>query len=317
MNERWHKVRRSPGSPQETWLRPEELEPSTRTELRTSNFELRTYIELPLIRRFWRLGRIGVGYWLLVAGLWGTTAVLRAAEAPAPEGSTEAVMAELREAHQARTERLHEQEQWAAEKERLELLRETIRRETEQLRQSATQTVARAEALERDLSREQNQEQRLIGLRLMLDRLAESTEEKLDALSKRTLPGLVPRVEPAESMQPEARFLAAVRRLDQARRQAAGSAVELVSGTLDGKSETVKLLRLGGVAAWWVSLDGTRSGTARWSDGGLKLRVGSRQEHRSITRALGIAEGSAPPDWVVLPFQLPAGDGSVPVTEVR
>lgn len=229
--------------------------------------------------------------------------VLHAAEPVASTLSPEAVTSELRAAHEARVQRLREHQDWLLEKQRLELLRDTLRREIQRLDQAAHDAGLDADALEREWSGDQDRERRQVALGLAVERLADQTDENLDAVAARVLPGVVPPPEPPSNPQPEARLLAAVRRLEHAERQAASATAGLTAGVFGGKPETVRLLRIGGVAAWWLSLDGTRSGVAAWDAGKVQLHAGSPGDHQAITRAFAILEGGAAPQWVVLPFR--------------
>jgi hypothetical protein len=93
-------------------------------------------------------------------------------------------------------------------------------------------------------------------------------------------------------------------RLQEAERQARKAGIELVSVQLQGEARTVKLLRLGGVMAWWLSLDGAAAGAASIEAGDVQLHVAETpQQAEAIGGAFAIAEGRSAPRWVLLPTE--------------
>jgi len=136
----------------------------------------------------------------------------------------------------------------------------------------------------------------------MLDALAERLEKALGVLAAESLPGLVPPDTAAGVTDPARRFDAAVARLEETEGRLGTATVEIVTGALGGREVTVRLLRVGGVAAWWTSLDGSRAGAARRDGDVLALTPASSPEVvEAIQKAFAVAEGRAAPDWVVLP----------------
>jgi hypothetical protein len=112
----------------------------------------------------------------------------------------------------------------------------------------------------------------------------------------------VPLDRAARITDPAARLTAAAHRLDDAQRQARRASVEVVEGTLGTRKLTVKLLRIGAVAAWWTTLDGRETGTAVTRDGRLALAPAfTPADAQAIAKAFAIIEGRAAPDWVLLP----------------
>lgn len=222
---------------------------------------------------------------------------------PGPEPSVpEKVMTDLRAAHAARTQLAKEEQARAMEKEKLELLASTVRSETERLRT----TAAKAKSAEADLKKRiedlKAQEHRFKLVEAMIDTLAERLEKALEALAARSLPGLVPPDTAADITEPPKRLAAGAGRLEEVGRQAGRSGVELVAGTLGNQSVTVRLLRVGGVAAWWMTLDGKQAGTAAVKDTTLILHPAKTpQDAAAVSKAFAIAEGRAAPDWVLLP----------------
>jgi len=219
-----------------------------------------------------------------------------------PEPSVpEQVLAELRAAHDARTQLTKERQDGAFEKERLLLLAAAVRSEAERLR-SAAETARRDEA---DLKKRTDAlnavRGRLQNVEAMIDAVAERLEKALTALAARSLPGAVPPDMAAGITDPAKRLAAGARRLDDARRRATGATVELVVGTLARRTVTVRLLRAGAVAAWWMTLDGSQTGTAVVEDDRLALTPSETpDDDAAVRKAFAVAEGHAAPDWVLL-----------------
>lgn len=138
--------------------------------------------------------------------------------------------------------------------------------------------------------------------------LAEKLERELDRSAGRTFPGVVadnPHVAEA-GKQPEdgERFHAALARLESAELAAKEWNSEIVSGWLDGQELAVRLLRAGNVAAWWLTLDGKRAGTARMEGEKLLLRPAADAAiAENIARAFAAYAGRLAPDWVTLPLE--------------
>jgi hypothetical protein len=120
------------------------------------------------------------------------------------------------------------------------------------------------------------------------------------ATMARTLPpGTIATV--ATDTSDDTLFDAAIRALDASERAAEIVSVEVVTGQRDGQTEAVKLLRVAGALAWWVSLDGRFAGTAQMVDGVLQLRLADPPDQKAISNALAQAEGRAPAHVVVVP----------------
>ncbi len=227
-----------------------------------------------------------------------------AGEASKPSGDApvgEQAMAQLHAANAAREQLLREEESWRGEKQRLRLLLDTVRREAEELEKRAAEAGAQAVELRKPIGDLKASQQRLEQVEAMLDALADRLEKALAKRYQNTLPGLVPVDRAARITDPTARLTAAAQRLDEARRQARRAAVEVVTGRLVAREITVKLLRIGGVAAWWTTLDGERAGTAAVQQGRLLLTPASKGGQAAIQRAFAIVEGRAAPDWALLP----------------
>jgi len=216
----------------------------------------------------------------------------------------EKVQAHLAGAHAARTELAKERETWAMEKERLELLASTVRSEAERFRAAAEEAKSNEAKLRSRTEALQAQTQRLEQLEAMIDTVAERLEQALSALAAQSLPGVVPPDVAAGITEPARRLAASAGRLDETRLRTQRSGIELVVGTLGERQVTVRLLRAGAVAAWWMTLDGKQAGTAAVRDGKVTLRPSKTpDEAAAIRKAFAIADGHTPPDWILLPVR--------------
>ncbi|KPJ74770.1 MAG: hypothetical protein AMK72_03555 [Planctomycetes bacterium SM23_25] len=230
-------------------------------------------------------------------------------DAQSPATVPEQVQAHLAAAHAARTELAKEHEAWAMEKERLELLASTVRSEAERFRAAAEEAKSDEAKLRSRTEALQAQTQRLEHLEAMIDTVAERLEKALDALTAKSLPGVVPPDVAAGITEPARRLAAGAGRLDQARLRTQRAGIELVVGTLGERQVTVRLLRAGAVAAWWMTLDGKQTGTAAIDAGKLVLTLSKPPDNETaIRKAFAIAEGHAAPDWVLLPVHQTQGE---------
>ena len=239
-------------------------------------------------------------WWALPLLLAGTLAfsAQQNAEQPLPQK----VISELEAADSSRARLVEEEQEWRSEKQRLELLLQSVRRETERLTSAANDADKRAEKLREQIAEVEDEHSRARAVEDMVVSVSQDLEDALQDLSSQSPPGLVPDASEDRPAEASARLSAAARRLDRAEQRLSDTSMELVTGDLDGKSMTVKLLRAGGVGAWWVSLDGTQAGTAVAGQDGLILQpAGSDDEVAAISHAVAIAEGRAAPEWVLLP----------------
>jgi len=212
------------------------------------------------------------------------------------------VQAELEAAHQARSDLAEETRAWTAEKQRLDLLLSAVRRRTERLEAEAKEAAAARDELKKKRDTLSADTQRLETVRTLLDALSERLEKDLQALAAGALPGLVPPDAAAGVTDPARRLDAAVARLEETESRLATVTVEIVTGVLDGREVTVKLLRAGDAAAWWIALDGDRAGTARADGDRLVLTpVDAPEAAEAIRKAVAVAEGRAAPGWTLLP----------------
>jgi len=220
---------------------------------------------------------------------------------PAADAAAERILEALRAANAARSTNAEEAQGWRIEQERLRLVQDTV-----------DQQIARFEAeqasLRDEISRTKRQRDALAPEQVQREALstlasAEATrlEDALDALATELPPGTIPaRTEAAISA--DDRLQAALRRLELAEKNARSVAVELASGQLDDAERSVELLRVGGVLAWWRSLDGQEGGVARMTDGALVLERRDPMVLADISKAADIAKGRQAPALVSLPI---------------
>jgi len=221
---------------------------------------------------------------------------------PAKTPVSEQVLSELRAANRIRAQLMTENQAWEMEKQRLKLLKSTITGETARIKSVTAENRKKEAELRKRMTVDEKRQQRLKQIEAMLDAIAERLEQALDALSARSLPGLVPPDTAADITDPARRLNATASRLDQARQRSRTSSVELVVGHLDEKSSTVRMIRAGGIGAWWMSLDGGAGGTATIRDGKLVLKkIDTKEGMNEIRKAFSILEGRAAPDWIMLP----------------
>lgn len=202
-----------------------------------------------------------------------------------------AVRAELQAANRARAELAREESAWTAERQRLTALIAATTAETERLEREAASAAARRDAARAAITALGSAAE-LDALRTRLAEAGAAAAGQLRALAATVPPGVI-------ALGDDLSFDAVVRVLEGAERAAATVTVEVVTGSRDGRAEAVKLLRVAGAAAWWVSLDGRTAGTAAMRDGKLVLTAAAESE--AIRAALAQAEGRGQPSIVVLP----------------
>lgn len=208
----------------------------------------------------------------------------------------DATLESLRAADRARETDATEAQAWAEEKARLELLITTIAEQTQSARQRTSEALAELRTL-------RNSQPTVESGRQILEDGAYQTAVKindaLDRLARTTPPGLVPprgqrRADPRRALDE------ALHRLERTERAAATVSVSIAAGRLDGDPRSVEVVRFGGVAAWWRSLDGATGGEAAMVDGQLRL-VENPEALDEIALASAIAKGRAAPVIVLLP----------------
>ena len=202
-----------------------------------------------------------------------------------------AVLNELQAANRARADLAREEAAWTGERQRLEALIAATTAETARLEREAVAAEVRRDAARNALAALGSAGD-LEALRLRLAEAGAAAADCLRLLAATLPPGVI-------TLGDDTGFDAVVRALEGAERAAATVTVEVVSGSRDGRAEAVKLLRVAGAGAWWVSLDGQAAGTAAMRDG--KLVLTRAVEAEAIRQALGQAEGRGQPSIVVLP----------------
>jgi hypothetical protein len=236
---------------------------------------------------------------MMIACLPLLAAAALAAVEPAP--SAAATLDGLRAANAVRAELAREHAAWTGERQRLEALIGATAAEAERLQREADEAEVRRDQAVAQLAALGSGSE-LDALRLRLGEAGEALAASLAALARTLPPGAVP----APAVRGgEAGFEAAVRALEAAERAAATVAVEVVTGTRDGRAEAVKLLRVAGAAAWWASLDGSAAGTVAVRDGAVHLAAGTPEARQAILAAIAQAEGRAQPGIVLLPGAAP------------
>lgn len=237
---------------------------------------------------------------------------VRAADVATTAETANSALELLRAANVARAELAREESVWRGERQRLQAAIAATRAEqarlahdTAEIQSQTEHTRAKLDAL--------NAASELDALHLRLSEASAQLNTALTALARTVPPGTVGI--PAANLTGEAAFDAVIRALDASERAASAVAVEVVSGTRDGRSdghsEAVKLLRVAGAVAWWVALDGSAAGNARMIDGKLQLEIAADERTRlDITLALAQAEGRAQPKIVLLPA--PSTTGGAP-----
>ena len=205
----------------------------------------------------------------------------------------------LRAANVARAELAREEFVWRSERQRLLAAIAATRAEQARLAHETAEIQSQTEHMRAQLDA-LNAASELDALRLRLSEASAQLNTALTALARTLPPGTVG--VPAADLSGEAAFDAVIRALDASERAASAVAVEVVSGTRDGRSEAVKLLRIAGAVAWWVALDGSAAGNARMIDGKLQLEISADERSRlDIALVLAQAEGRAQPTIVLLP----------------
>lgn len=244
----------------------------------------------------------------LLTGLvvFGSVSVVGPAVAADAADTSAAALEQLRAANIARAELAREEAAWTAERERLSAAIAATRAEVARLERDAADAEAQRDSARAKLAAIGSASD-LDTLRTRLGEAGVKLRASLRSLATTVPPGVI--AVPGDDLAGEALFDAAVRALDAAERAAGTLGVEVVSGVRDGQSEAVKLLRVAGAAAWWVSLDGTSAGTAKMIDGRLALQAAGDEPTRlGIIAALAQAEGRAHPTVLVLPVAVMGGE---------
>lgn len=222
------------------------------------------------------------------------SATLAAADPP-PDAAAQA-MEQLRAANQARADLARETATWTNESQRLAALVAATRAETARLERDAAAAEAARDAAQQRLAALGSGSD-LDALRARLAEAGERLGERLAGIARDLPPGVLP----AGGSSGDSPFDAAVRNLESAERAAAVVSIEVVTGERDGRREAVKMLRVAGAAAWWISLDGTAAGAVRMRDGAVTLIAAGDLQRAAIATSLSQAEGRAQPGVALLP----------------
>jgi hypothetical protein len=213
---------------------------------------------------------------------------------PGEESPMPAVRQELAAADAARVALATEQADWSQERERQELLIAAFERERQALageegrergllEQSASQ-IALAKELEDDLGR----------WRSAVAQLAAALRPALEAAERRLPPLDQP---PGDDLAGLLTRLQAVEAVD------ARCTLRLLTGREAGGQERgVKLLSAGRVAAWWLALDASAAGQARFGAEGLELLPAEAALLPAIREAVAILEGRQTASALLLPL---------------
>jgi len=263
--------------------------------------------------RYYHHGRWGLAlvFALVFLGLVGH---VLSKTAPSEEAASlpVQVLGELEQANTARAGLSKAQSQWQEEKQKIDLLLSTVRRQRDHYQARADRDNKLRREREKQLAAFETNRKRLADIEVMLDTLCERLEISLEKLRARNFPGLVPPDKAQRITDPGGRLVSAVRRIEETRLRAKNSAVELVVGSLEGEELTVKLLRAGAAAAWWISLDGLQAGTAKMNRDKLVLTSATGPgDVQNIQAAFNVVEGRLAPLWLLVPA------GKLQVTPVK
>lgn len=241
-----------------------------------------------------RSGAIGVG--IVAVGLCAAGLVHAK---PASDAVAARIMSALRAANEARSTNAEEGQAWRTEQDRLRLVHETIEQQIAQYAAEATESNKQIAALKAKREALDPKRQRHGQLSAIVKAQAEFVETALDTLASRAM---LDTIAPRSPAAREHLLDNALRRLEVSEKNAANTAVTLATGKLAGEARSVELLRVGGVVAWWRSLDGTEAGTAIVDDGALVLKPAtSIDDVQAILHACDIAKGRRAPAVVLLP----------------
>ena len=207
----------------------------------------------------------------------------------------------LRSANELRSQRAQEEQAWLLEKERQDVLLSSLSDELERIEAKRKALLSQIKTLE--VERPKEVVESSTKLATFMTEIATLIETELQSRQSTLPPGALP--SPLLEEGPPADALAsALKTISEAERRAAQISIELVEGKLGATKRSVELLRMGGLAAWWSSLDGSESGTAIMQNGELILELSTESATtNAISQAIRIARGRAAPSLVSLPYQ--------------
>ena len=209
------------------------------------------------------------------------------------------ILETLRATNDLRARSAQELNQWESDRELLKLQIETNQKQLGQLEKlkKALQAKLKTITTKNNIALDTDVE----ALNTLEKKLATAIQKNLLALQNSTLPGAL--APPQKLDQLQGSFASAYQALHEAENRSEEVRIELTSGHLHGQRISVHLLRLGGVAGWWQSLDGKEQGTATMENGHLQLRDNVTPEDQSaIEKAIHIAQGRLAPVLVTLPW---------------
>lgn len=247
------------------------------------------------------------GRWMALTGTTSLALILSWAP-PAHANPADELLEVLRATDQLRQTDTAETQAWEEEKARLELLLSTVGERI---------TAAKGERRKAQAKLQELQSSAPVVPDAALETgavvVAQRIHGALDSLARSVPPGLIPprgprRAEPRDILDD------ALHRLEKAERGVSTVAVSIAPGWLDGEPRSVEVMRLGGVAAWWQTLDGTEGGEASMTDGQLRLhKLDDPTALDAIRRASAIAKGRRAPEITILPVRFArTSTGSTP-----
>lgn len=218
-----------------------------------------------------------------------------------PDTPSQRVVAALTEADEARQTEAAEAADWKRDQAKLELLIAT----NHQLIDAEQRRLAE---LESQLSQAQGRlpeapQAVLQAVATLAGACAERINDQLDRLARFNPPGVID-ARKKDARSEEAELDHALHRLERAERAAASVEVRIITGELRGKPRSVEMVRVGGVAGWWRSLDGSEAGEIEVKEGKLILHLSPDPDlSEQIAIGLSIAKGKRASELVYLPLQ--------------
>lgn len=227
-------------------------------------------------------------------------------------GSNSAQIGEaLRAANHARAQRRDLEAAWESDKQALQLLIDETQRQQKQHNKRHADNKQRTTDLEKDVAHWQLQKKDGIALDAIFLQLAEKCNQELNSLQAQLPSSVVPAVVSAQGVAGDASYVfsQACARLQLAQAACSQWDLSLSSGSLQGESIIVDQLRVGAVAAWWLSRDAQRAGVVQRKNGKNILHLATAQDQKQIRQAFHIAAGEMTPSLVRLPcIPIAAGD---------
>jgi hypothetical protein len=216
----------------------------------------------------------------------------------AAETVAESALATLQAANNARSEKTRVEAEWQQEKQRLLAIIATTQAEQQRVQQALHEAGQQQQKLQTELAALGDSAAAQAETR-GLQQLAQRIKTILAEGALLFPPGSVAVM--AEQTTPT--FEASLRALEASERAAETQSIDIITGERAGRIEAVKMLRVSGAAAWWVSLNGHDAGIVRMQNGIAQLiDVREENERAAIQSAILQAEGRKAPALVVLPL---------------